>query len=102
MADVIEMIDRERTHLRGLDRVGFLRRLPSFVELLNGRRELRDVLGEMRLESEAAKSTFVDDENDLLDETIAVRRRLVELAPAADDSGAAEPADWGSSAYSSW
>ena len=102
VTDVVDLLDRQRDHLRGLDRVDFLRRLPHLVELLRGQPELRELLDEFEAEARQAQERFAEREDGLIERAVAVRRRLTELAPAADDSGADEPDDWGGRAHSDW
>ena len=102
MTDIVELLDRERDHLRRLGAVDFLRRLPHYVELVRGQPELRQPLDEFEAAARQQQDAFGQKEEELIERTAATKRRFVELAPAADDSAAAEPDDFGGHEYSEW
>lgn len=102
MADLFDLLDRERAHLGSLDDIPFLRRLPKYVDVLTKEKRLRALLGAMRTEAAEAHQRFVDAENELEQRVVSVRQALAERVPEVDDSGATEPEDFGSHAYSDY
>jgi hypothetical protein len=102
LADLIELLEREHAHLQRLEGIDFLRRLPTYVELLTTQRQIEDVLVEMRNEAAEAQQRFVDKQNELEARAIGVRNSIAERADDVDDSDAEEPDDFGSHAYSDY
>lgn len=102
MADsLIEFAEGECEYVKGREGRDFFLALAPYVNALQGRESIRDVLETLQAEMRNALGRFVAEQNELVEEAKTIRRDLAERAPEIDNSDMEQP-DPRTHAYSRW
>ncbi|MGD0712980.1 MAG: hypothetical protein ABSB24_02190 [Gaiellaceae bacterium] len=98
-ADVLDALDRQQGSLAQKEGCDYLLGLIRFLGWLEREPLTRDLLQDIRRELHDFCDDWASAENALSDEVIALRDRLVEQAPEADDSAMPDPGEASADAW---